>query len=201
MALVLVIVSHLGGGLARAQDAEAAKGISDLYAALDDVMHMGRTTPFPQRFDVVAPVIDRVFDLESILQASVGLRWTSLDETSRQMLFTVFRIFTIATYVANFDEAGGDRFEVLAKLRPAGEDQIVQTKLTASNGEPIRIDYVMRAGPLGWRAVDVLLNGSISRVAVQRSDFRSLLAYGGPNGLADSLKKKIVDLSGGALRP
>ena len=29
-----------------------------------------------------------------------------------------------------------------------------------------------------WRAVDVLLDGSISRVAVQRSDFRKILANG-----------------------
>ncbi len=34
----------------------------------------------------------------------------------------------------------------------------------------------------GWRIVDVLLDGSISRVAVQRSDFRSLLGNGGAAG-------------------
>ena len=40
---------------------------------------------------------------------------------------------------------------------------------------PTPLDYVMRQGEKGRRAVDVLLDGSISRVAVQRSDFRSLL--------------------------
>ncbi len=55
----------------------------------------------------------------------------------------------------------------------------------------IRIDYVMRGGAGGWRIVDVLLNGSISRVAVQRSDFRALLESGNPAALIDSLKRKV----------
>jgi len=36
----------------------------------------------------------------------------------------------------------------------------------------------MKRMPGEWKAVDVLADGSISRVAVQRSDFRSLLASG-----------------------
>ena len=51
-----------------------------------------------------------------------------------------------------------------------------------------------------WRAVDVLLDGSISRVAVQRSDFRKILASGDANALIASLKRKIADLSDGSLR-
>jgi phospholipid transport system substrate-binding protein len=123
-----------------------------------------------------------------------------LSETARQTLFTVFRAFTVASYTANFDNNGGEKFEVLPQTRTSGADIIVETKLIASSGEPIRIDYVMRNGPGGWRIVDVLLDGSISRVAVQRSDFRSLLASGDPNPLIDSLRRKVADLSGGAIR-
>jgi len=68
-----------------------------------------------------------------------------------------------------------------------------------ANGTPVRLDYVMRRGPQGWRAVDVLLDGSISRVAVQRSDFRSLITQGDAGALIASLNKKIADLSGGTL--
>jgi phospholipid transport system substrate-binding protein len=47
--------------------------------------------------------------------------------------------------------------------------------------------------------VDVLAAGSISRVAVQRSDFRHLLSNGGGDALVASLQRKTSDLSGGAL--
>jgi phospholipid transport system substrate-binding protein len=55
----------------------------------------------------------------------------------------------------------------------------------------------MRNGPSGWKAVDVLANGSISRVAVQRSDFRELLASGGVPALMAALQRKVANLSGG----
>jgi phospholipid transport system substrate-binding protein len=155
-------------------------------------MHAGGS--FQQRFDQLAPVIDRIFDLNTILQTSVGLRWASLDEASRRTLFSVFRAFTIASYTANFDKDGGEKFEVLPQTRASGSDVIVQSQLIPGSGDAVRIDYVTRAG----RIVDVLLDGSISRVAVQRSDFRRILVRGGAQALADSLRTKSADLSDGS---
>ena len=57
----------------------------------------------------------------------------------------------------------------------------------------------MRQEGSGWKAVDVLADGSISRVAVQRSDFRRLVSRGGAQALIESLNQKTNDLSGGAL--
>ena len=183
------------------QTADPRAAIVDLYTTLQIVMRLGTATPFQQRFDRLAPIIDRDFDLDAILRTSVGLRWQTLDEASRQRLFAVFRTFTIASYAANFDKDAGERFEVLPQIRASGTDQIVQSRLITSAGEQIRMDYVMRAGPTGWRVTDVLVDGSISRVAVQRSDFRSLLASGDPAPLVDSLRRKIAELSNGAMRP
>jgi phospholipid transport system substrate-binding protein len=189
------------GGQSYGQATDVRQPVSELYDALETAMHMGRGVPFQQRFDRLAPVIDRVFNLDAILQTSVGLRWASLDDAARRNLFTVFRAFTVASYTANFDNDGGEKFEILPQTRSSGADVVIETRLIATNGEPIRIDYVMRnGGPGGWRIVDVLLDGSISRVAVQRSDFRSLLASGDPNPLIDSLRRKVTDLSGGAIR-
>jgi phospholipid transport system substrate-binding protein len=63
----------------------------------------------------------------------------------------------------------------------------------------LRLDYVMRGEGGRWRAVDVLFEGSISRVAVQRADFRKALASGDADALIASLHRKIADLSDGAL--
>lgn len=155
---------------------------------------------FQERFERLAPTIDRDFDLLAILQTSIGLRWSSLDEASRQSLFTVFRNFTIASYTANFNKENGEKFEIEPQTRVTGNDLIVQTRLLPPGGDPVRIDYLMRSGTMGWRIVDVLLDGSISRVAVQRSDFRSLLASGSTAPLIDSLRRKVAELSGGTMR-
>ena len=186
--------------LARADmAAEARQPILELYTGLEKLMRAGRAAPFPKRFEVLAPVIDKGFDLETILRVSVGLRWPVLDETSRVTLAKVFRQFTIASYVANFDSYDGERFEVLPVPRVSGSNQIVQSRIVASTGEPIKMDYVMQHGDKGWRVIDVLLDGTISRVAVQRSDFRGLLATGDASALIDSLRQKVTALSGGTL--
>ena len=142
---------------------------------------------------------DHAFDLHGILRVSVGQAWAGMSEPERADLLMVFRQFTVASYVANFDDFGGEHFEVLPDLRSVGTDEVVATRLIPASGTPTRLDYVMRRMESGWRAVDVLLEGTISRVAVQRSDFRSLLAHGSASPLIASLRKKTQDLSGGSL--
>ncbi len=173
--------------------------LQELYGALETTMRAGRTTPFPQRFNILAPVVDQVFDLETVLRVSIGLRWDALDTDMRTRLLRVFRRFTVATYVANFDKYDGEHFKILPHTRDSGIDRIVETEIIGGDGQRIRVDYVMRDDNGMWRAVDVLLEGSISRVAVQRSDFRKILASGDPEALIASLRRKIADLSGGAL--
>ena len=185
---------------ARAQDdSEIGQPLEALYAALEAAMRSGRGTPFAQRFDALAPAVERAFDLDTILKVSVGLRWDTINSQAEARLVKTFRRFTVATYVANFDKYDGEQFKVSPGSRESGSDRIVRTEIVDSNGERIRLDYVMRASGRTWRAVDVLLDGSISRVAVQRSDFRKILAGGDAEALVASLRRKIVDLSGGAL--
>ena len=195
---VLVAALALAAAEARAADPDAVAPIEALDAALLAAMKAGKGTPFPQRFNTLAPAIDRAFDLPAILQASVGLKWASLPPVRQQELQAVFRQFTIASYTANFDSFSGEKLELVNESRSIGADQVVATRLVPASGEPTRLDYVMRRTPSGWKAVDVLLAGSISRVAVQRSDFRNLVGDDG-SGLLASLKKKVSDLSGGTL--
>ena len=172
--------------------------LRDLYDALEKVMHAGRAVPFTQRFDILAPVIERVFDLETVLKVSVGLRWDTLKPDTRSELLKVYRHFTIATYVANFDKYDGERFRILPGTRDSGADRIVATEII-TGADHVRLDYVMRDAGRTWRIVDILLDGSISRVAVQRSDFRKILGNGDAGALIASLRRKITDLSDGAL--
>jgi phospholipid transport system substrate-binding protein len=194
---VAVLAATMGG--ARGAESALARPLQELYDALESAMRAGNQTPFPQRFDALAPVIDRVFDLETVLKVSVGMRWDSMDASQRARLLRVYRRFTVATYVANFDRYDGERFQILPGVRESGTDRIIGTEVIAGN-ERTRLDYVMRESKGVWRAVDVLVEGSISRVAVQRSDFRKTLATGETDGLIASLNRKIADLSNGALR-
>jgi phospholipid transport system substrate-binding protein len=179
---------------------DAAVPIRGFCDALVTIMKAGRTTPFPQRFSKLAPAADSALDLPYILQEAVGPRFTSAAPQQRSELQPAFRSYTIATYVANFDDYSGDRFEVSPELREAANgDQIVRTRFVPPSGGARVIDYVMRQTDGSWKAGDVLLDGTISRVAVLRSEFRHILDEGGFEALVTNLRKKVVDLSGGTI--
>lgn len=184
---------------ARAADDQAIIApIQQLVDALLQVMKAGTGTPFSERFDMLAPVIDRTFDLDVILLESVGSSWAALSTDEQAKLHQAFRRYTVASYINNFDQFSGQHFEILPNTRAVGNEQVVQTRLISRSGDSHELDYVMRQVSYGWRAVDVLADGSISRVAVQRSDFRRLLTRGGAEALVESLRTKSADLSDGS---
>ena len=182
---------------AQAAIPEAGAPIEALDQALERVMQEGKTTTFASRYAMLAPVVQQTFDLDTILETSVGPRWQAFSAADQQEIRSEFLKFTVASYVSNFASYNGERFEIAPETRAIGNEQVVSTKIVPTSGDPARIDYVMKQGTSGWRAVDVLLDGSISRIAVQRSDFRSLVE-GGPTALVGSLRRKVSDLSHGA---
>ena len=194
--------TQVGGPAADSIDDPGAANLTAPIQALDDglleVMRAGKPTPFRDRFHMLAPTVDRVFDLAGILMVSVGPRWTTVDQAQQTALMRVFRRFTVASYVDNFDSYADERFDIAPDLRAIGADQVVSTTLVPTSDDPIRIDYVMRHEEDAWKVVDVLLDGTISRVAVQRSDFRGVLEQGGAPALIASLERKVADLAGGA---
>jgi phospholipid transport system substrate-binding protein len=170
-----------------------------LNTALIAVMKAGDGTPFLTRYQMLAPAIDQGFDLPRIIEVSVGSYWSSLPEAQQQRLQEVFRSFIIANYVSNFHDYAGEVAAVAPSTRAVGAQQIVTSTITKPSGDVLRIDYVMGQSGLGWRVQDILLDGTISRVAVQRSDFSSLLAQGDATQLIASLEQKVSMLSGGAI--
>lgn len=188
-----------GPGLAHAASYADGGGATSPVKALGDAliraMRAGTGTPFAQRYAIIAPAIDQAFDLQTILRVSVGPRWASMTPDEQAKLLDVFRRYTIASYVANFDSYNGQTLAITPSSRalPGGE-QVVDTTIGDA-----KLSYVMRQVGGTWKAVDVLADGSISRVAVQRSDFRSVIASGGSQALMASLQRKVSDLSGGSL--
>jgi phospholipid transport system substrate-binding protein len=181
-----------------ANNAGAIAPIQRLNAALLDAMKAGPRMSFAQRTAMLAPVIEQTFDLDAILASSVGLRWPEVPNDQKAEVNNAFRRYTVASYAANFNSYSGQTFQVSPTVRNVGNGEVVvQTKLVAADGSVTPLDYVMRNGPSGWKVVDVLSGGTISRVAVQRSDFRSLLTSGGMPALMAALQSKVANLSGG----
>jgi phospholipid transport system substrate-binding protein len=196
-ALAAAIPSRLAGAQTT-DDASATAAIEQLDNALLAAMKAGGSTPFDDRYRALAPVIDRVFDLDAVLAASIGLSWATLPADQKAALARAFRRYTVSSYATSFNSYNGQSFQVSPTVRALLNGQVVvSSRLRRADGSSVALDYVMRRGPAGWQAVDVLTDGSISRVAVQRSDFRGLLSAGGTPALVAGLGHKVANLSGG----
>jgi phospholipid transport system substrate-binding protein len=200
-AAVGIMAILAGSFAARAADPDALTDpIKQLNAALLAAMKVGQSTPFAQRYAMVAPAVQRAFDLDAVLRAAVGLSWDSLPGDQKAALARTFQRYTVSNYTANFDSYNGQIFRVLPETRTLSNGEVaVRTQIVRRNDSPVEIDYVMRQTALGWKAVDVLSDGSISQVAVQRSDFRRFMTSGGAPALRAGLERKVASLSNGAL--
>src|SRR5215472_8969926 len=197
---VLYLIAAFLGAVSPAIGSEMTAPVEQLHAGLIEIMKAGKGASFRQRYDKIAPVIGRTFDLEVIVRQVVGPRWAALPPDQQAALGDAFRRYTIASYVSNFDDYSGERFEVLPGAAAVGNDRVVKTQIVTASGQAHVLAYVMRQTGAGWRVVDVLAEGSVSRVAAQRSEIRSVLSDGGGPGLLVSLRRKTAELSGGILQ-
>lgn len=188
-ALAQIATPHTGA--AQASQSAATAPINALYTALDQIQAPGSGST-EARAQIVAPVIDRIFDLSTVLHNSIGMRYTTLSTDEQTRLLAAFREFTIARYVSSFKQGSEAKFTVNPATRPAptGGSTIVNTTIGGGSDSPTTINYVMMPSGGGYRIVDILLNGHISQVAAQRADFSSTLARGGADALVTLLNRK-----------
>jgi phospholipid transport system substrate-binding protein len=174
---------------------EVSAPIERLDAGLIEIMKAGKATPFQSRCDVLAPLVVRALDLEFILEGAVGAAWTALPLDQQRALRSAFQRYTIAKYVANFEDFSGDRFELLP---PAADgDRVVRVKIVPGSprDQAHTLGYLMRQNAGEWKAVDVTADG-ISVVAVQQAEFRAVMAMGGIAHLLARLQQKASELAG-----
>src|SRR5712691_4573056 len=117
--------------------------VQGLYDALLSTMKNGRTLGQGGRFTQLEPVIRRTFDIPSMARLSVGSSWASLSEAQRQQVTESFGRYISAIYADRFDSYAGQKLQVTGE-QPAAAGVMVKSQIVKANGEPVKIDYMMR---------------------------------------------------------
>ena len=164
--------------------------VRGFYDVLLGTMRDGRTLGESGRYARLAPAVDRTFDIPTMTRLAIGPAWGTLSPAQQQQLLAAFAHYIAATYADRFDSYSGEQLQVIGE-RPNGTEVMVQTKIAKSNGEATRLDYLMRQDQGSWRISDVYLDGTISQLAVHRSEFHSILQREGVDGLVTALNRKV----------
>src|SRR5690349_543321 len=163
--------------------------VQGLYDALLNTMRNGRTLGQSGRFTQLAPVIRRSFDIASMARLSIGPSWAGLSEAQRRQVSDSFGRYISAIYADRFDSYDGQKLEVTGE-QPSPSGVMVRSQIIKADGEPVKVDYMMRRNGEGWLISDVYLDGAISEVATRRSEFAAILKSGGIDGLIAALNRK-----------
>jgi phospholipid transport system substrate-binding protein len=192
LALACGIAISAGRATALAESPEDS--VRDFYVTLLATMKIGPTLGQSGRYARLAPVVGQTFDVPRMTRLAVGPAWTSLAPAQQQQLTEAFRHYIAATYANRFDSYSGQELQVTGE-RPYNADIIVQTRIVKSDGETTSLDYLMRRNQGSWQISDVYVDGTISQLAIQRSEFASILRREGVDGLVMTLNRKVDLLS------
>jgi phospholipid transport system substrate-binding protein len=199
LCIALVLAIGFIAGRAAAIAAGPQDNVRSFYATLLTTMKDGGVLGQSGRYAKLAPVVDRVFDVALMTRLAIGASWAALPAPQQHQLTEAFRHYIAATYADRFDSWSGEQLEVTGE-QPYNADVIVQTKIVKSDGETTTLNYLMRQSQGSWQISDVYLDGTISQLAVQRSEFNSILRREGIDGLVMALNRKADLLSRGVAK-
>ncbi len=188
LAVLLLALTLFAPGSHAAQGS-AADTVHGFYEALLGIMQHAQQLGQRGRYAALAPLIDKTFDVTYMTRVAVGSSWASFPETQQHQLRDAFARYMAATYADRFDGYAGEKLEVIGEQSLA-TGVLVRSQIIKSNGEPVKISYLMRRNGESWQIADVLFTDTISELATRRSEFSSILRSQGIEGLLATLSRK-----------
>lgn len=177
-------------------DAEIVRTVEHLHATMLSVMKDSEALGYAGRYERLEPVVRSQFDLPFMAAKSVGRYWKTASQEERDQLVKTFSRFSVANYAGRFDGWSGQTFETLGVDASARGTMLVRTKLLNPSGDDIQLYYRLRNGTDGrWKIIDVYLNGTVSELALRRSEYSSLIEREGFEALLIALNKRIETLA------
>lgn len=198
---LLLLASLFAVDVARAAEPSAPVQVIDkLHTGMLDVMREAEKSTFAQRAERLTPILDGSFDLDFMARKSLGKSFESLSPDDQKKWIATFRRFMVANYAGRFTGYSGQKFETLGEEPAAQDTVLVRTRLIDPGAENMDLGYRLRKIGSGWKVIDVYLKGTVSELALRRSDFTAILDRKGFPALVESVDQKIADLEAGKVK-
>jgi len=168
--------------------------VHQLCDRLIEIMKQGKELGFQGRENKLRPVVGSVYDMSAVTKTTLGVAANKLSPEDLQKLSDAYARFSIATYADQFNSYEGEHFEVGEPHPGANGATVVPSVIVSGDGSRTSIDYVVHEINGNWAITDVLFNGSISQVAVRRSEFVPIYRQNGLDGLISMIDEKTTAL-------
>jgi phospholipid transport system substrate-binding protein len=196
----LLLTSVLLASLpAAADEPGATASVEALHLALLSAMKDATTLGYGGRVERIAPAVEARFDLDFMARFVLGPGGKDLSPADQARWRDAFARVTVATYAGRFTGWGGEEFKTLGQ-EPAAQDTVfVRTMVDRPKDEDVELTYRLRKEGDGWKIVDIYQKGTVSELALRRSEYSTVLKRDGFEALLKTVDAKTADYASGKL--
>ncbi|MFK7896894.1 MAG: ABC transporter substrate-binding protein [Myxococcota bacterium] len=173
---------------------DPAQPIEMFHTGLLEIMKQADALGIQGRIDKLEPLMAKTFDMDFMASKTVGRHWSKLSGPDKARWMKMFARFTTANYAGRFTGYTGERFETMGVEEAARNTRVVLTKIIVPDEDDVQLNYRLMKRDGEWRVIDVYLNGTVSELALRRSEYSSALKREGFEQLLASIETKIQDL-------
>ncbi len=177
-----------------AETSSPTQSVEAFHAGLLEIMKQAEVLGIQGRIDKLEPLMAKTFDMDFMASKTVGRYWSKLSDDDKVRWVKIFAKFTNANYAGRFTGYTGESFETVGVEEAARDTRVVLTKIVVPSDDDVQLNYRLMQRDGEWRVIDVYLNGTVSELALRRSEYSSALKREGFEQLIASIETKIQDL-------
>lgn len=148
--------------------------VDRLHQVLVQVMKLGETTPCTERYRILEPVLNDLFNFHLTCRLVLGRNWKRIATDKKKEFIRAFSAMSIATYADRFDDYNNEQFIIIGTRQVKKNRAIVKTVLVTSKGEEISLDYTCVNRDGRWQIVTVTAKG-VNDLALKKAEYTSFL--------------------------
>ena len=172
-------------------DSAVAAFIQDLSNAAITELQFGPEATDIDRAVRLKPYLEKYFDMPGIAKYMLGAYWPRATPQEQEDFTKALTDFLSLAYAKRFASYNGHELTV-GRVRDEGDGRAtVFTKVKLPNGEPARVEWIVKTEPQPYRISDVRVEG-LSLAETHRQEFASLISNNGGKvgALIEALRKK-----------
>ncbi|HUL06072.1 MAG TPA: ABC transporter substrate-binding protein [Candidatus Acidoferrum sp.] len=135
------------------------------------------------------------FDVDGIGRAVLGKNWKKATDEQRRAYMELFPKYVAKLYAIQFSDYSGETFAVKGSRTTSDGAAIVNAEIDQPQSEPIKLDFIVQNVAQGLKVTDVKVEG-VSLLVTKRSEFDSVVAQKGIDGLIQAMRQKVGESLG-----
>ncbi len=183
----LIFVGLAQSGALAERDADpAGQFIDSLGQEILTIIRAPDTTP-TERHAKLSALLRSGVDLPRLGRFALGRHWKSATPEQRDEFQALFANYVLRSYIRLLGVYDMHKFSVQTVSRRRGSDRIVQSRIERRTGEAFDLRWRVRESAGQYRVID-LTTGGLSLAVTYRSEFASVVASRGIDGLLEALR-------------